>query len=287
MKRCLLLLGWALPLLAVAQPCDSTQRCKAEGAAPLNRYTTRSLMLGVGGVNRLETYLSPLEYKGTEVRFLHESMRMTKWQGGRVSTQQFFEGNFSYSKSPTADGKYFAGDLGWHIGYHYHWQPAEGLRLLLGALGGAQAGFVYNTRNGNNPAQGKLLAEVALSASAIYRFVLWHRHITARYQFDMPLAGLMFSPAYGQSYYEIFDQHHYDHNVCATWPGNAPTFEQLLTFDVPIGPGTLRLGYRSSVRQSKVNHLKAHAWSNLFMIGFVRHFRLIKPGDKERVHFVY
>lgn len=280
----------ALPATLHAQGADSPASCGQTGNTredDANRYTTRSTMFGIGGTNRLETYLSPLEYTGPEVRFMRESIRMTRMWGGRVSTQQFYEGNFSYSKNPTKDSEYLSGDIDWRIGWHYNWTPLPALRLMAGLQTGLSCGFVYNTSNGNNPAQGKLSTNIAASGMAIYRFNWLHRRFSVRYQFDMPLAGLMFSPNYGQSYYEIFSLGHYDRNVCFTWPGNAPCFSQLLTVDVPIGSGTLRLGYRCDIRQSHVNNLKSHTWSNLFMIGFVKHFRLVKQRDNDSDKLIF
>lgn len=280
----------ALPATLHAQGADSPTPCGQTGNTredDANRYTTRSTMFGIGGTNRLETYLSPLEYTGPEVRFMRESIRMTRMWGGRVSTQQFYEGNFSYSKNPTKDSEYLSGDIDWRIGWHYNWTPLPALRLMAGLQTGLSCGFVYNTSNGNNPAQGKLSTNIAASGMAIYRFNWLRRRFSVRYQFDMPLAGLMFSPNYGQSYYEIFSLGHYDRNVCFTWPGNAPCFSQLLTADVPIGSGTLRLGYRCDIRQSHVNNLKSHTWSNLFMIGFVKHFRLVKQRDNDSDKLIF
>lgn len=280
----------ALPATLHAQGADSPTPCGQTGNTredDANRYTTRSTMFGIGGTNRLETYLSPLEYTGPEVRFMRESIRMTRMWGGRVSTQQFYEGNFSYSKNPTKDSEYLSGDIDWRIGWHYNWTPLPALRLMAGLQTGLSCGFVYNTSNGNNPAQGKLSTNIAASGMAIYRFNWLRRRFSVRYQFDMPLAGLMFSPNYGQSYYEIFSLGHYDRNVCFTWPGNAPSFSQLLTVDVPIGSGTLRLGYRCDIRQSHVNNLKSHTWSNLFMIGFVKHFRLVKQRDNDSDKLIF
>lgn len=280
----------ALPATLHAQGADSPATCGQTGNTredDANRYTTRSTMFGIGGTNRLETYLSPLEYTGPEVRFMRESIRMTRMWGGRVSTQQFYEGNFSYSKNPTKDSEYLSGDIDWRIGWHYNWTPLPALRLMAGLQTGLNCGFVYNTSNGNNPAQGKLSTNIAASGMAIYRFNWLRRRFSVRYQFDMPLAGLMFSPNYGQSYYEIFSLGHYDRNVCFTWPGNAPCFSQLLTVDVPIGSGTLRLGYRCDIRQSHVNNLKSHTWSNLFMIGFVKHFRLVKQRDNDSDKLIF
>lgn len=291
MKTLLLFLAFAFSMTSLwASTADSTllRASEPEDPYPNNSYTSRSTLFGIGGVNRLETYLSPLEYTGTEFRFLRESMRLTRMAKGRISCQQFFEGNFSVTKSPTDDARYLSGDFGWHIGWHYNWKFFhDRLRLLFGGLTGANIGVVYNTRNGNNPAQGKLNAELAASGAAVYKFNLWKRHLTLRYQLDIPVFGAMFSPAYGQSYYEIFNKNNSDHNVCVTWMGNAPTFLQLLTLDVPIGSGTMRIGYRSEVRQSHVNSLKSHQWSNLFMIGYVRHFRLIKDRKEQLSHTIY
>lgn len=263
---------------------DSIQ---AQEAAEASRYTTRSTAIGIGSTNRLETYLSPLEYKGPELRFLHESMRMTKMMRGRISTQQFFEGNISRTHSPTHDAHYLSGDFDWRIGWHYNWKLMPQLRILAGLQTGASIGVVYNTRNGNNPAQGKLSTDIAASAVAIWHVRLLHRQIALRYQMDMPLMGLMFSPAYGQSYYEIFSLKEYDSNVCFTWPFNAPTFHSLLSADVPFKLGTLRLAWRCDIRQSHVNHLKSHTWSNIFMIGFVKHFKLVKHNDSDASKYIF
>lgn len=278
------LLCLVFPEKACAQSTDFTENrdtvC-AFNESEVPRYTMRSTMFGVGGVNRLETYLSPLEYTGTEVRFMRESMRMTRMWHGRVSTQQFYEGNFSYARNPTKDSEYLSGDVDWRIGWHYNWTPLPRLRLMAGLQTGLSCGFVYNTSNGNNPAQGKLSTNIAASGIAVYKFDVLRRTVGLRYQFDMPFVGLMFSPNYGQSYYEIFSLGHYDHNVCFTWPGNAPCFSQLLSADIPLGAGTLRVAYRCDIRQSHVNSLKSHTWSNLFMIGFVKHFRLVKRRDAD------
>ena len=71
-KILLLLLSLFLGLSSQAQE-DSLQA---------NRYVMRATLYGAGFTNILDTYLSPMEYTGPEIRILRESMRMTKLMNG-------------------------------------------------------------------------------------------------------------------------------------------------------------------------------------------------------------
>lgn len=66
----------------------------------------------------------------------------------------------------------------------------------------------------------------------------------------------MFSPEYGQSYYEIFSLKHGGKNILFTSLHNQPALRQLLTLDFPVGNMNVRAGYICDIQQAKVNHLK-------------------------------
>lgn len=236
--------------------------------------TEHQLLFGAGRVNVLDTYLSPLEYAGPVLGVVHRSERLARWGRGRVTVTGLVAGRAAYAHSPTDDGKAWDGELTAAFGWHRNWHPLPGLRLGVGGLAELSTGFTYNLRNGNNPAQGRLGTDVAISAIAAYDFSLRGRPFSARMQMDVPLTGAQFTPNYGQSYYEIFSLGHYDRNVRWTHPLNAPSARLLATLTVPLGRARLSLGYWADIRQSELNHLKRHAWSHQFVVGYVRRLRL-------------
>ena len=71
------------------------------------------------------------------------------------------------------------------------------LKLLAGGAVHGMSGFIYNTRNGNNPASAKADIDLNISAMAIYKLRVKEYPMTLRYQFTIPFAGVLFSPITG------------------------------------------------------------------------------------------
>lgn len=267
------LITWLLLLLALPMQAQ-------EDSLQANRYVMRATLYGVGFTNILDTYLSPAEYTGPEVRILRESMHMTNLMDGRVSVQSLFQGHLSLTENRAGTGSEIAGLVNWNYALHYQFRLSEKLKILAGPLLDLNGGFVYNLRNSNNPAQAKIYANLAASGMVIYRFRIGNYPLVARYQANLPLMGIMFSPEYGQSYYEIFNLKHDGKNVLFTSLHNQPSLRQFLTLDFPIRSVNMRFGYVCDIQQAKVNRLKSHTWSHVFMLGFVKNFYLLKGKNK-------
>lgn len=280
--------GLAMALLLLPSLCalgqDTLTSCSLPPAScPPNKEVLHSTMFGVGWANILDTYLSPYNYKGTDVRIQRETQRMTTLWNGRVSNQSLIDFNAAFTKNHVRDVKEYAGGIRYSQGWFYHFgKTPQGLPITgevpkgrrgsvtfaAGLAASGYLGVVYINRTGNNPAQAKADLMIDASAMASYDMVIARHHYLWRYQFFIPVMGIAFSPAYGQSYYEAFELGHHDHNVLFAYPGNMPSMRHRLTLDIPVRRHTLRLGYAAQFNQSTFNHLKYHSWTHDLMIGF-------------------
>ena len=251
--------------------------------------TTSATLFGIGAVNHLDSYLSPLNYTGTQLHFLHESWRPTHLLDSCISFQSFTHVETSLTQNDPNKANDIGGTISYDATWHYRLPVTETGRLLMlaGPQIGGTLGALYNTRNGNNPAQAIAELHLAASVAALYSFRLWQHSFVVRDQVDIPLLGAMFSPAYGQSYYELFSLGHRDHNICFTNPFNAPSLRNQLTLDFPICNHTFRVGYLIDIRQSHVNDILRHTYSHAFLIGWVRHFRILPHREAQKGGFIF
>ena len=240
-----------------------------------SRLTQRQWLWGIGGISLLDTYLSPLTYKGMNLCFVHQTERKARRLGKSLTLHSFYSGHFDYTQSPTEDGKNLDAELTAAGSLLHNFTLAPQWRLGLGGTLEGSSGFTYNTRGSNNPAQGRLGISLAASALLEYRFSFIRQRATARLQADAQVAGVQFSPQFGQSYYEIFSLGHSDGVVHFTHPGNCPSIRLQALVTLPIKSARLTLGYLSDIRQSKLGNLKRHAWRNNFVIGYTRRLHIV------------
>ncbi len=239
------------------------------------KVITSSRMVGVGGTHILDTYLSAEHFKGIGLSFVATVER--KRPSRRWSTLMEHEANLSFVHDRANSRKELEGAYNFYWGKLYNWNLLNNrLTLQAGGVANASLGFIYNTSNSNNPAQARAHLNIMPTGIAAYRFTLFNKPMMVRYELNLPLAGVMFSPNYGQSYYEIFNRGNYDHNVVFTTFVTAPEWRQMLTVDANLtGTWALRIGYLGNYQQYKVNQLKQHVYTHRFVIGFTRRFSII------------
>ncbi len=230
------------------------------GAQRLNAFS-------VAHTDILDTYLSQERFSGTEVSYLNQRIRTR--DSSRVSTSLTHHASLGVAGTRSHSQTLLSALYNLRFGWHYNWTfPAQHLSLRLGGVGDLTLGGAYDTRNSNNPAQARLAFSVDPAAALSWQFCLGHRQLTLTYAAAMPLAGVAFSPNYGQSYYEIFSQGNYDHNVVFISPFSGPQLHQMLTLDIPLRRTSLTVGYLCDLLQMSANSLKYHQYSHGIMIGW-------------------
>ena len=249
---------------------------------PLKQRPLRenALMLGIGYTDILDTYLSPEKYRGTDLRFLSHTRR--EKDSTCLVHQLLHEGCIATADNRSGNGGEIGGGYTFAYSLLRKWQMPVGschLRLLAGGTAELSVGFLYNTRGSNNPAQARLALQLKPTVAADFDFRLFRRQqrpFTLHYEASAPLCGLMFSPNYGQSYYEIFSRGNYDHNCVPTTIASTPSLRQMLTLDFRALHTTWRIGYLGDWRQASVNNLKQHTYTHALVFGIVRRFRIEK-----------
>ena len=229
-----------------------------------SKPTNVATLFGIGSSNLYDTYLSPLEYKGRSFRLINERMRQTSWFDRKFNKQQTIGLEFAMGDNPAKNASEYWFLLDYTLGGHYSLLNSNNFKVGAGGLWNTSAGVLYNQRNSNNPASVRAYSNILLSAIAMYNW----KKLTFRWQLDTPVAGILFSPAYGQSYYEISLGNSIKLANFASLH-NQRALRNYLTVDIPINKYSVRLGYLGSYYQTKVNSLQAHAYSHSFMIGLV------------------
>ena len=246
----------------------------------LHPLRENALMLGIGYTDILDTYLSPEKYRGTDLRFLSHTRR--EKDSTCLVHQLLHEGCIATADNRSGNGGEIGGGYTFAYSLLRKWQMPVGschLRLLAGGTAELSVGFLYNTRGSNNPAQARLALQLKPTVAADFDFRLFRRQqrpFTLHYEASAPLCGLMFSPNYGQSYYEIFSRGNYDHNCVPTTIASTPSLRQMLTLDFRALHTTWRIGYLGDWRQASVNNLKQHTYTHALVFGIVRRFRIEK-----------
>jgi hypothetical protein len=240
-----------------------------------NLYT-KTTQVGLGSTGILDTYLSQEKFSDMGLTVLSTSEKQ-KREDSPWTTMREHEVNISMvsDRSGNRDETHFG--YNFFYGRQYKWKMGRRLQLQAGGMLNTEIGAIYNTSNTNNPVNARLSMQLMPTGTAAYDITLWRRTLRLRYEAQLPLAGFMFSPNYGQSYYEMFSLGNYDHNVVATSFVNAPTWRQQLSAEYPVTRRlTLRIGYLGHYQQSHVNNLKTHIYNHRFMIGIVKNVKIIK-----------
>lgn len=240
----------------------------------------------IGRQSALDTYLSPIRYSGLDVALGYERLRAAGFAPEKWLTRHNASVNFASMNNQSGSGAMMSLYLDYSFAMLRRWQLGRDLWLAGGGEAALTLGGLYNLRNSNNPATAKVAIDLGATAMASYHLRVGRLPLTFRYQVSLPVVGAFFSPAFGQSYYEMF----YIGNTAGivhfgAWH-NRVDLRNYLSVDIHVGKRALRLGYRQLMRTTHVNHLDTQVLGHMFVLGISGEiFRSAPPA--RRVVSVY
>ncbi len=252
-----------------------------------HRFEERSFSFGGGATQLLDTYLSPLNYKGAHVAIMDERFTQAKAESGHWFGQSLFSLHGDYTRVAEGRGLMVGGTADYSYTYYYRPLSSEQWSLYVGPQAQLRLGGIYNLRNSNNPAQLKLGMNIAASAMAKYGFTLWDTPMSLRLQADVPLLGMAFGPDYGQSYYEIFYLGQSKGCVHATSLHNNLSLRSRLSYDIELHPCTLRLTWAEDLYHWQLGGQQYRMFTHTVMIGFVRNLYRVVRDEEAKQHIPY
>lgn len=227
----------------------------------LSAYTVEA-----GSAHIAETYLSPLKYQGWNTALSYERMQAMRFSPEKWVMRLRGRLNLARTHNPARNASMWdlGLDLGW--GMMRRWNFGQGWTVMAGGSTNIDGGVLYNARNGNNPVAAKIAWTVNASAALTYNGRMGRLPFCARYQAELPLTGIFFSPEYGELYYEIYLGNHHG-LIRGAWPGNFFRLDNLATIDLRFGRTILRLGYRCGVFSRKASHIVTRKISHMAVVG--------------------
>ena len=219
----------------------------------------KTYYVGIGAADVMDTYLSPYSYDGIGMSVAREV------QYGH--TLHNLELSLSSLESMAGNVNEYAGNIRYSIAHQFDLLQVDGLTVKAGPMGTMQAGGVYNERNGNNPGNAHVSLMADLSARVGYDLRLFNRTFPLQYTIAVPVLGIAYSPAFGQSYYEEFILGNADHNIKLAHISNTPSLRHRFTIAIPAGRRFIRIGYEGDYAQSVYNHLRYHNYTHNLVIG--------------------
>lgn len=250
------------------------------------RPVASAFTVEVGRQSALDTYLTPIRYRELDVALGYERLRAASFAPEKWLTRHNVLVNFATMSNQSGNGSMLSGYVDYSFAMLRRWQLLDGLWLAGGGEAALTLGGLYNLRNSNNPATAKAAIDLGATAMASYHLQVGRLPLTFRYQVSLPVVGAFFSPAFGQSYYEMFYIGNADGIVHFGAWHNRVDLRNYLSVDIHLGKRALRLGYRQIMRTTHINHIDTQVLNHMFVLGISGEIFRTAPRER-RVVSVY
>ena len=232
-----------------------------------------------GAASLLDTYLTPIRYEGWHVRHGCERNQAMRFSPRKWLMQMSFGVRYDNVQNIVKNRTMHSLMVDFNWGMMHRWRDVasvKGLQLMGGGSTLFDGGATYNQYNSNNPVSVKIRWSVNLTGMAVYNMNIGKLPLTLRYQATIPVAGLFFSPEYGEAFYEIYLGNTRS-LVNFGWWGNRFDMTNRLTADLHFGATSLRIGYRNTIENSWVHNLNTQISTHSLVIGVSGEWMSVNP----------
>lgn len=245
------------------------------------RPVNSAFVVEAGSSHLLDSYLSPLHYTGWHVGLSYERTQAMKFSPRKWRQQLRIGAIYDDADNPSGNASiiYASVNAGW--GMSRMWRLPHNLWVSGGGIAMVNLGAMYASRNSNNPVGVKADITLGITGEAGWKVKLGRLPIDLRWQTTLPLIGAMFSQEYDELYYEIYLGNHHGLAHCA-YPGNLFRWNNLVTADLAVSATRIRVGFRSDIFSSSVNHITTRNFSYAFVLGVVTDWVCLSPRATKR-----
>lgn len=236
-------------------------------AVPVEMYS-RDTKLGMGVAEIYDSYLSGLNYTGVN---LHYSSEIAGYLHKSNSDYVYWyrsNARIGILSNPAVTSLMQSFRFEEAIGLNYRGSFLHGIGLQAGLFADAGIGGKYISRNVNNPFNLDFYTNLNLSAGGNAPYELFSRLVYFQWQVQLPVAGIMFVPENGATYYEMFSFKNFNQTIHFASLHNQVGLKLDLSARFPLLKRDWTIGYRSETLRYSANLLQFNDKSYQIYIGF-------------------
>lgn len=242
--------------------------------------------LQFGGISAYSTYLSPLTYTGTVFGVYGNWQKALPFSPDNAIMEFDTSVKGGTMLNPPATARMVDLDFSLSWGMAYRKRLPYNLQATAGGDLRVDGGMLWLTRNGNNPVAARAYPDIAAKGSLSWHLSIGRLPILIADEVRIPVAGLFFSPAYGETYYEIYLGNR-SGLVHFGYPSNHFTLSNLFTVNLDFGRTAMQIGYRLETDTSWCNNINTHIYRNMLVIGVIPGGLGLKNKNKNCNHARY
>jgi len=229
----------------------------AQPAADTKKYSLVSVSKAgsLSIIDFTDPYLSPINYSGLGLGYTITKRKYFKPDNIDFSMRSHRNiiAGIAFNPAVSSSMTFIGSEYSW--GAFYHYRKLNDIQILAGSTIDGILGFKSISRNVNNPINADAAVNLNLAAQVRYDFRAKRTRMRLNYEIETPIAGCMFVPVGGASYYEMFELWNLKDAIHFSSLHNKSGLKSSLTLAIYLKKSTLSVGFGSQNLMYEANNL--------------------------------